>query len=305
MAFTRRTAVIITGAILVIGLALVVWTGGTGRAFVHFLYLPILFAAIELGIVGGVITAVLAGSGLALMPAGILVNEPRPLLAVGIHLSAFVSAAVSTGAVVRHLRVQQVRIQDGFVESVAALVNALEASDDCTAGHTIRVSELSVTMAREMGLPAREIEVLRAGAVLHDVGKVGVPHHILNKPGRLTAEEFRIIKAHPEEGDRILRPFSHPHAAEIRDLVRHHHERLDGSGYPDGLTGRQISLMSRILAVADVYDAVTSPRPYRETMSPMDAVAMLEAEVAAGRLDGEAVGALRRLVENQERQLVG
>lgn len=296
MAFSRRTAIIITGTILLLGLALVDWTGGTGRAFVHFLYLPILFAAIELDIIGGAITALVAAAGLVLLPSGVLMGEPRPWLAAGVHLSAFLGAAVSTGAVVHYLRAQQVRIQNGFVESVAALVNALEASDDCTAGHTVRVSDLAVTMAEAMGLPAREIDVLRMGAVLHDVGKVGVPHHILNKPGRLTTEEFSIIQAHPQEGDRILGPFTHPHAAEIRDLVRHHHERLDGSGYPDGLVARQISQMARILAVADVYDAVTSPRPYRQAMSPAEAVAMLEEEATAGRLDRGVVGTLRRLV---------
>lgn len=306
MVFARRTAILLTATILLVGLALVQWSGGAGRPFVHFLYLPILFGAIELGLVGGVVTALLAGGGLALLPSGPLVSEPRPLMALGVHLSAFVAAAVSTGAVVRYLRVQQAHIQIGFVESVASLVNALEASDDCTAGHTVRVSELSVTMARQLGLPERDVEVLRMGAVLHDVGKVGVPHHILNKPGRLTAEEFRIIKAHPEEGDRILGPFSHPHAAEIRDLVRHHHERLDGSGYPDGLEDGQISPMARILAVADVYDAVTSPRPYRAAMSPAEALALLEAEVSAGRLDDGAVGALRQVVESQsQRELCG
>ena len=305
MAFSRRNAIIVTGTLLLLGLALVQLSGGTGRALVHFLYIPILFAAIELDILGGVITALLTVGGLALLPAGLLVGEPKPLLAAGIHLSGFLAAAISTGAVVHYLRVQQVRFQNGFVESVASLVNALEASDDCTAGHTVRVSELSVSMGREMGLQGRDIDVLRMGAILHDVGKVGVPHHILNKPGRLTADEFSIIKAHPQEGDRILAPFSHPHAAEIRDLVRHHHERLDGSGYPDGLKGAQISRMSRILAVADVYDAVTSPRPYRSSMSPAEAIAMLEGEVEAGRLDAEAVSVLRRLVDLKCKQLCG
>ncbi|MDF2630963.1 MAG: hypothetical protein K0R39_4794 [Symbiobacteriaceae bacterium] len=296
MAFSRRAAVLITITLLLFGLAVIWWTGGTGGSFAHFLYLPILFAAIELGVPGGVGAALVAGGVVACLPADAAAGAQQTLLSRGVHVTSFMAAAVSTGAVVHHLRVQRVRIQNGFVESVAALVNALEASDDCTAGHTVRVSDLSVAIGKTMGLSAGQLEVLRDGAVLHDVGKVGVPHHILNKPGRLTAEEFSIVRAHPTEGDRILGPFSHPHAAEIRDLVRHHHERLDGSGYPDGLKGEQIGLMARILMVADVYDAVTSPRPYRTAMHPQDAVAMLEDEVRAGRLDGDVVGVLRRLV---------
>lgn len=296
MLFSRRSAIIVTTLLLLFGLALVYLSGGTHHAFTHILYLPILLAAIELGLPFGIGTALLAGVGVAIIPGNVATGEAQTWLAMAVRLVVYLAAAVSTGTVIHHFRRQQVRVQNGFVESVAALVNALEAADPFTGGHSQRVSEIAASVAESMGLPPDQTEVLRVGAMLHDVGKVGVAAQILGKPGQLTAEEHQIVQTHPMVGDRILGAFSHPQIEAIRDLVRHHHERLDGSGYPDGLAGAQISIPVRILAVADVYDAVTSPRPHRSAMSEAEAFAELASEVAAGRLDGAVVQILERLV---------
>ncbi|MDF2630962.1 MAG: putative metal-dependent phosphohydrolase [Symbiobacteriaceae bacterium] len=299
MTFGRHTAFIVTSTLLLTGLGLVYATGGTMYAFTHLLYVPILFAAIELGLPAGIITALLAGLGLGLIPANVAAGEPQTGLAMSVRAFAFLAAACITGTLVHHFRRQQVRVQNGFVESVAALVNALEAADDFTGGHSQRVSEIATTVAEALHLPPEQVEVLRIGAMLHDVGKVAVPGQILAKPGQLTAEELRIVRTHPEVGDRILSALHHPQVEAIRDLVRHHHERLDGSGYPDGLAGRKLSTLVRILSVADVYDAMTSPRPHRQALSEAEAMAELASEAEAGRLDHLAVQTLVQLVQTE------
>lgn len=298
MAFSKRAALLITTMLLLVGLTLVYVTGGTMYSFPHILYLPILFSAIELGLPAGIVTALLASLGVGFIPANVATGQPQTLLSMSIRMLIYLTAAVSAGTVVHHFRRQQVRVQNGFVESVAALVNALEAADTFTGGHSQRTSEIAASVAEAMGLQPEQVEVLRVGAMLHDVGKVGVAAQILAKPGPLTAEETRIVQTHPVVGDRILGAFSHPQIDAIRDMVRHHHERLDGSGYPDGLAGEQISILVRILSVADVYDAVTSPRPHRDAMSEPEAFAELDAEVAAGRLDGAVVQTLMTLVRS-------
>jgi HD-GYP domain-containing protein (c-di-GMP phosphodiesterase class II) len=299
MLFRRSTAIIVTLTLTLSGLALVYLTGGTKYALPHLLYLPILLAAIELGVPYGVSVALIAAAGVGLIPANVATGEAQHWLSVLVRALTFLGAATIAGTAVHHFRRHQVRVQNGFVESVAALVNALEESDSFTGGHSQRVSDIAASVAGAMGLPAEQIEVLRVGAMLHDVGKVGVTASILAKPGPLTDEETRTVQTHPVVGDRILGAFSHPQIDAIRDLVRHHHERLDGSGYPDGLAGSQISILVRILSVADVYDAVTSPRPHRDAMSETDAFGELAAEVAAGRLDEAVVQTLSRLVRTE------
>lgn len=147
---------------------------------------------------------------------------------------------------------------DGLLLGLTYLV---EARDPYTAGHQSRVASLSVAMAEEMGLDPDQLAGLRIAALVHDIGKVYVPAEFLNKPGRLTEGEFAIIKAHPEVGYNILAPIAFPWP--VAQMVRQHHERLDGAGYPDGLRGEAILLESRIMAVADVVDAISSHRPYR------------------------------------------
>jgi putative nucleotidyltransferase with HDIG domain len=162
----------------------------------------------------------------------------------------------------RRQRYEQVlRTIRGVARAIATVV---EIRDPYTAGHQRRVSQLAVAIAREMGLPRERIEGLRVAALLHDIGKVRVPSDILNKPGSLAGPERAIIQTHPEEGYRILKEIDFPWP--VAEIVLQHHERLDGSGYPQGLKGEEILLEARILAVADVVEAMSCHRPYRPAL---------------------------------------
>ncbi len=145
--------------------------------------------------------------------------------------------------------------------ALEALARAVDAKSTWTAGHTERVTALTLEIAKVMGLPSNEMEILQRAAYLHDIGKIGIPVAILDKPGKLTDEEFNIIKDHPSIGAKILEPIEA--YEDIVPIVEQHHERFDGKGYPNGLSGEDITLGARIMAVADVYDAVVSDRPYR------------------------------------------
>lgn len=160
--------------------------------------------------------------------------------------------------------------------TVEAFALAIDAKDQYTQEHIQRVKMVSVALAREMDLPASELRSIETGAALHDIGKIAIPEHILNKPGRLTSEEFTLVQRHPELGARILEPVQFPEA--VFGAVRSHHEKWDGTGYPDKLAGENIPLSGRILAVADVYDALTSDRPYRPGWTHERAVALIEKE---------------------------
>jgi putative two-component system response regulator len=149
-----------------------------------------------------------------------------------------------------------------FLAMVKSLVSALEAKDKYTRDHSNRVTEFSLAIARAMGLDERELQDLEMAAILHDVGKIAIPEKILNKKTKLTDEEFAIIRQHPVIGETILKPVVELQM--IARIVRHHHERYDGRGYPDGLKGQAIPVGSRIMSVADSYDAITSSRPYRD-----------------------------------------
>jgi putative nucleotidyltransferase with HDIG domain len=155
-------------------------------------------------------------------------------------------------------------LEDLAMWSILTLVAAIEAKDEYTRGHSERVAAFSVQIAEEMGIGDRTIESIRLGALLHDVGKIGVPEVILTKPGRLTDEEYDFIKQHPETGASIIGQIDNPRMKNAINTARHHHERWDGRGYPDGLAGEDIPLTARIVSVADAYDAMSTARPYRE-----------------------------------------
>jgi len=168
-----------------------------------------------------------------------------------------------------------------------SLALSIEAKDRYTEGHCERLSKYSVAMAERLGLPDELRVALRRAGVVHDIGKIGVPEHILTKPGPLNDEEWKIMKEHPVIGERICAPlksFRH-----VLPVIRHHHEKLDGSGYPDGLSGDQIPLTARILQIADVYDALTSERPYRTAIQPHEALGIVRDEVRRGWWDGAVV----------------
>ncbi|HVX28911.1 MAG TPA: HD-GYP domain-containing protein, partial [Nitrolancea sp.] len=220
------------------------------------------------------------------------------VLALGIAIAGIVREYVQTPSlqgVVGGLLLRDTisQLQRGYTEVIVALVEAVEAKDPYTRGHTQRVAELAVLIAQDLGLHGERLKTLNQAAMLHDIGKISVPDAILNKPGRLTAEEFEFVKEHPVRGHRIIQ--------NVRSLrqeiagVRHHHERLDGSGYPDGLKGDEIPLDARIIAVADVFDALTSARPYRGPWSSEHAFQILDQE-AGLTLDADCVQALHRVL---------
>lgn len=181
---------------------------------------------------------------------------------------------------------------------VVTLANVIEAKDKYTDGHTRRVGVISKNLGERLGMEGDRLYHLETAGIIHDIGKVGIPENILNKPGRLTPEEYEIIKKHSEVGETIIRPLNS--LSECLIPVRSHHEKLNGSGYPDGLKGEEISPETRILCVADIFDALYSDRPYREKM-PIDKVKdIMKEEVDNGALDETVVEELFHMIDSGE-----
>lgn len=176
---------------------------------------------------------------------------------------------------------------------IASLATAIDAKDSCTSSHINRVQHYATSLARAAGLSGPEYEAVSTGALVHDIGKLGVPDHILGKPGKLTPEEFQRIQSHVTIGAEILSPI--PFDFPVVDVVRSHHERWDGLGYPDGLKGEQIPIGGRIIAIVDVFDALTSDRPYRRGMSHQEALAILK-EGAGKQFDPNLVALFEQIL---------
>ena len=168
------------------------------------------------------------------------------------------------------LRLERANLERISVATLETLVNALEAKDPYLRGHSARVADLSAMVAAEMGLADEQVEAIRTAGRLHDIGKIGIREEILSKEGPLTDEEFEHVKSHPVTGSRILAPLRH--LRHVIDCVRSHHERWDGGGYPDGLAGEAIPVGARIIGAVEIYDALTTARPYQERMVPELAV---------------------------------
>jgi len=184
-----------------------------------------------------------------------------------------------------------------------SLALSIEAKDLYTEGHCDRLSKYSVALAERLGLSEQEKVALRRGGIVHDIGKVAVPEHILLKPGPLTPEERKIVETHPVVGERIcspLRSFRH-----VLPIIRHHHEKMDGTGYPDGLAGDAIPLTARILTIVDIYDALTTDRPYRKALPPEDAFRSMREEVARGWWDAALLEELEALIRASASTLSG
>jgi putative two-component system response regulator len=177
---------------------------------------------------------------------------------------------VQRGAELRRERGNLERVS---VATLEALVNALEAKDPFLRGHSARIADLSAAVAAEMGLNDEQVELVRTAGRLHDIGKIGIRETVLSKRGPLTDDEFDHVKTHVLIGAQILAPLTH--LREVIAYVRSHHERADGTGYPDGLAGNAIPLGARILGAAEVYDALTTARPYQEKMTPSEAVSRM------------------------------
>lgn len=178
-----------------------------------------------------------------------------------------------------------------------ALARSIEEKDPYTEGHCERLAELSARLGHHLGLPPQEIKALRRAGVVHDIGKVAVPDAILLKPGPLSWEEQRILRRHPVAGENICAPLRSFHL--VLPIIRHHHEKQDGSGYPDGLRGEQVPLTARVLQIVDVYDALITARPYKTAMEAREALALMEEEVRKGWWDGAVFSAFLRLLENE------
>jgi HD-GYP domain-containing protein (c-di-GMP phosphodiesterase class II) len=184
-------------------------------------------------------------------------------------------------------------LEQGYLETIVALANSIDSKDSYTRGHSQRVSELSVAIGRELGLGERELKQLAFGGILHDIGKIGIVERILLKQSRLTDEEMSTMREHPEIGASIIEAVAFLGPA--LPAVRNHHERWDGSGYPDRMVGERIPLIARIVNVADTWDACTSTRPYQNALPFEDALAIVRG-LSGTQCDPKVVTALEQVL---------
>jgi len=175
-----------------------------------------------------------------------------------------------------------------------SLARSIEGKDPYTHGHCERLSDYSARLGEHLGLSEDQLVALRRAGIVHDVGKIAVPDAILLKPGSLTADEWKLIREHPVVGERICAPLKSFRF--VLPIIRHHHEKLDGSGYPDGLRGEDIPVTARVLQIVDVYDALTTDRPYKKAFSITDALQTMKEEVAKGWWDPHIFDQFERLV---------
>jgi len=224
----------------------------------------------------------LHAAGLTLVSPVLIRDKLSAVLAVGEKVSGqdfhaadlemLKALSESAGIAIENARLFQ-DLQEAYVSTVRLLVSRIEEKDPYTHGHTERVAGYAVAIAKELGFRADEVQRIQFGAFLHDIGKVHTQDDILHKPGALTDEEWRLVKAHPVRGAEMIRGVKF--LERVTDMVRHHHERVDGRGYPDGLVGDQISLGAKIVNVADAFDAMTTDRPYRAGLSVDQAIAQM------------------------------
>lgn len=200
------------------------------------------------------------------------------------------------------LEEDQATLKAALVGTVNAAARLIEARDPYTAGHQQRVARLAAAIAGELGWQQERVEGLQLGAMIHDIGKINIPADILSKPGRLSPLEYQLVQSHAETGYEILKDINFPWP--VAEIARQHHERIDGCGYPQGLKGRQIIEEARIVAVADVVEAIASHRPYREGMGIEAAIA----EIRAGkgkRYDAKIVDICIRLLREKKVDVLG
>jgi putative two-component system response regulator len=200
------------------------------------------------------------------------------------------------------LRVNKLNKKLTSIENILiSMANAVEAKDVYTKGHTQRVADMAMALGKKMGLSVNEIDALRLGGILHDIGKLGVPREILNKPGPLNSEEWQVVKHHPAEAYKICLPLERTLGPAL-EAIRHHHEKIDGSGYPDGLKGDEVSVLARILSVVDIFDALDSDRPYRKGMPRKKTFEILHREADEKKLDAKIVGHLADMLSPNDLQ---
>jgi putative nucleotidyltransferase with HDIG domain len=240
----------------------------------------------------------LFAAGLAVVSPVLMKQRLTAVLAVGekvsghefgsVDLDMLKALSESAGIAIENARLFK-DLQESYVSTVRLLVSRIEEKDPYTHGHTERVARYAVALAHELGFPAEEIQRIQFGAYLHDIGKVHTQDEVLHKPGALTDEEWRMVKAHPVRGAEMIRGVKF--LERVVDMVRHHHERVDGRGYPDGLHGDEISTAAKIVNVADAFDAMTTDRPYRAGMTVEQAIAQMR-EKAGTQFAAEIVEVL-------------
>ena len=294
----RSTAWLGIAAAIGAAYALTLAGGGTSSGLTHLFYLPVFVAAFVYGWSGGSIAGLAAGSVCAfLVPADEhgTAQDTRMWL---VRLVAFLLAGLVVGVFASSLRARLRQLQQVNVQVVSAFANAIDVVHRNTGEHSGTVSIHAAVIADELGLDRQSIERIRWVALLHDVGKLAVPREVLDKPGRLTPSEWATVQAHVPASIDILAGLEafQPYL----EGIRHHHERFDGSGYPDGLAGDEIPLDARIVAVADAFDAMTSERPYRPTRSAPDALAELR-HASNTHFDPAIVEAFARTLTRKER----
>jgi putative nucleotidyltransferase with HDIG domain len=223
---------------------------------------------------------------LALGPLGVLISSVYGSIGI-LGVLAFMLPLMFA----RHSFQRYIDMQDVYLSTVAALATSIDAKDPYTKGHSERVNHYSVQMARELRLPEEQVDMLRYMSLMHDIGKIGIRDNVLNKPGKLTDEEYEEIKKHPEVGYKIVSEIKF--ISKGADIVRHHHEHYDGRGYPQGLSGESIPLGARIVAVADAFDAMTTERPYKNAMPKEKAIEELR-RCAGTQFDERVVEAFIR-----------
>jgi HD-GYP domain-containing protein (c-di-GMP phosphodiesterase class II) len=298
----------------VVGLLAAGWlivhaTNGTSAPFTAVMYLPILIASVAVGVRAGAMTAIVAAALLGpFMPRDVALGLEQPLVHPLVRGLFFLVAAVAVGTLVdatRSLNAQLSQAKDAWgeqsFENVRLFARLVAGRDEQTGRHCERVGQNALTLARAAGVTGSELHHVYLAGVLHDLGKLDVPGDILRKPSALTREEADVVMRHAASGEEIvLRIF--PSAVDIARGTRSHHERWDGTGYPDGLAGEEIPAVGRILAIVDVFEAVTGTRTYRGPMAVSDARRLIEE--GAGThfdpklvdlfLDLEAAGAIQR-----------
>lgn len=269
---------VVIACLIVLVREIVVGTGGIKYAYSHLLYVPIILGGFLWGIGGGVAVALLAGAAAAGIPIDTATGEAQEtanwLLRAGIFVMVGGLNGLLMGIKDAYIR----RVKQMLGEACSLLSNvfggfstAISSKDTYTGSHCQRVAHNAYSIGRQLGLPERESQRLYWAGLLHDVGKIGVPDSILNKPGKLTDAEFNAIRKHSKAGCDLVNSIAESLDG-IAKGIRHHHERWDGKGYPDCAKGEEIHVFGRIIAVADVFEALTTKRPYRDALPIADAL---------------------------------
>jgi putative nucleotidyltransferase with HDIG domain len=294
-------------ALVQMGVAVMVYlTGGTTYVYLQFMYIPVAIAGLLFGQAGGLGAGIFGGLLLGpFMPLDVATGAAQPALGWLIRMAFFCLQGLVSGYIsmllkqrLNTLEIVTDELSLTYGRILRALVGLIAERDDKTADHSERVAYNAIQMGKALGVQGHDLETLYWAAVLHDLGKIGIPESILNKPGALTSPERSEMQRHVEIGYRMLVGAS-PEFKAIADVVSAHHERWDGQGYPAQSQGESIPLAGRILTVLDVFEALTSTRPYRAPMEPAEALALIQSD-SGTRFDPQIVQTFVSLYNHQK-----